>query len=82
MFSTRRYAKGVLARAARVLNDVQRVSVLIVRRCLRSVTARFLQLNSPTKIKGTWALLKKRFGAKDALEVIQKNPGAPKSEQQ
>jgi len=33
------------------------------------------QLNSPTKIKGTNALLRKRFGKKGALEVITKNPG-------
>uniref|UniRef100_A0A7S3ES52 Uncharacterized protein n=1 Tax=Haptolina ericina TaxID=156174 RepID=A0A7S3ES52_9EUKA len=33
------------------------------------------QFNSPTKIKGTWAQLKKRFGPKKALEVIQMNPG-------
>jgi len=33
------------------------------------------QINSPTKIKGTFALLNKRLGKKVALEVITKNPG-------
>ena len=33
------------------------------------------QLNSPTKIKGTYALLKKRLGKKVAQEVVTKNPG-------
>ena len=33
------------------------------------------QLNSPTKIKGTYALLKKRLGKKQAQEVVTKNPG-------
>ena len=33
------------------------------------------QLNSPTKIKGTYALLKRRFGNKGAADIIQRNPG-------
>ena len=33
------------------------------------------QLNSPSKIKGTYALLNKRLGKKQAQEVITKNPG-------
>ena len=33
------------------------------------------QLNSPAKIKGTYALLVKRLGKKQAQEIIQKNPG-------
>eukprot|EP00316_Scyphosphaera_apsteinii_P021751 CAMPEP_0119310686 /NCGR_PEP_ID=MMETSP1333-20130426/19713_1 /TAXON_ID=418940 /ORGANISM="Scyphosphaera apsteinii, Strain RCC1455" /LENGTH=176 /DNA_ID=CAMNT_0007314909 /DNA_START=159 /DNA_END=689 /DNA_ORIENTATION=+ len=33
------------------------------------------QLNSPTKIKGTYALLVKRLGKAGAAEVIEKNPG-------
>ena len=33
------------------------------------------QLSSPTKIKGTYALLNKRLGKKQALEVLTKNPG-------
>ena len=33
------------------------------------------QLNSPQKIKGTYALLKKRLGKKVAQEVVTKNPG-------
>ena len=33
------------------------------------------QLNSPTKIKGTYALLKRRFGQKGAADIIQRNPG-------
>ena len=33
------------------------------------------QLNSPRKIKGTFALLKKRLGNKGAQELIMKNPG-------
>merc|ERR1719272_957304 len=33
------------------------------------------QLNSPSKIKGTCALLVKRFGKKQAQEIMQKNPG-------
>ena len=32
-------------------------------------------LNSPTKIKGTYALLKRRFGNKGAADIIQRNPG-------
>jgi hypothetical protein len=33
------------------------------------------QLNSPTKIKGTYKLLCDRFGKKGAADVIQRNPG-------
>jgi len=33
------------------------------------------QLNSPRKIKGTFAQLKKRFGKAGAAEIIEKNPG-------
>ena len=33
------------------------------------------QLSSPTKIKGTYALLKKRFGKKGAADIIYRNPG-------
>ena len=33
------------------------------------------QLNSPSKIKGTYALLIKRLGKKQAQEIVQKNPG-------
>lgn len=33
------------------------------------------QLNSPTKITGTFALLCKRFGKKGAQELIMRNPG-------
>ena len=33
------------------------------------------QLNSPAKIKGTYALLIKRLGKKQAQEIITKNPG-------
>lgn len=33
------------------------------------------QLNSPTKITGTYKLLVKRFGKKEAQELIFKNPG-------
>jgi len=33
------------------------------------------QLNSPTKITGTFALLSKRFGKKGAQELIMRNPG-------
>lgn len=33
------------------------------------------RLNSPRKIKGTYALLKKRLGNKAAAQLVQKNPG-------
>ena len=33
------------------------------------------QLNSPRKIKGTYAQLKKRFGKKGVDEILEKNPG-------
>lgn len=33
------------------------------------------QFSSPTKIKGTYALLVKRFGKKQAADIIQRNPG-------
>lgn len=33
------------------------------------------QLNSPTKIKGTYKLLVTRFGKKGAAEILEKNPG-------
>jgi hypothetical protein len=33
------------------------------------------QLNSPTKITGTFALLVQRFGKKGAQELIMRNPG-------
>jgi hypothetical protein len=33
------------------------------------------QLNSPTKIKGTYKLLRDRFGKAGAADVIQRNPG-------
>ena len=33
------------------------------------------QLNSPTKIKGTYKLLCDRFGKKGAADIIQRNPG-------
>lgn len=33
------------------------------------------QLNSPTKITGTYKLLQERFSEEEALEIITKNPG-------
>ena len=33
------------------------------------------QYNSPTKIKGTYALLQKRFGKAGATDIITRNPG-------
>jgi hypothetical protein len=33
------------------------------------------QLNAPSKIKGTFAQLKQRFGQKGAQEIVEKNPG-------
>ena len=33
------------------------------------------QLNSPTKISGTYKLLVQRFGKREAQSIIQRNPG-------
>ena len=51
-------------------------SEAVAQRMLSKNTAVILpQLNSPSKIKGTYALLNKRLGKKQAQEVITKNPG-------